>query len=137
MDKVSNTTSNKTKLREYAPSVTRIALALVFLWFGLNQIFNGPSFYGFIPSWAYFVPVQTTVLLNGIFETVFGLLLILGLFTRISAGLLALHLFGIAFSLGYNDIMIRDIGLALAATSIVLHGDDKLSIRRLFGSKIT
>lgn len=138
--------------KKYAPLVLRIGLALVFLWFGISQLVNTESFIGYIPSWIsphgaeivhehplqllHDVPIPSVhiiILANGILETVFGLFLLIGLWTRVSAAILALHLFGIAISLGYNDIMIRDLGLALATASIFLSGPDRwcLDSRRM------
>ena len=87
---------------EGAAILVRLALSVVFLWFGLNQLFDAASFMGFVPSWAYNLPVSVTtlVLFNGVFETIFGLALLLGVFVRPVAFLLALHLVGIAFSVG-------------------------------------
>lgn len=120
------------KYRNYAPIVIRIGLSLVFLWFGLNQIFDGSSFLGWLPQWVHSLPIEplTLILFNGIFETLFGVLLLIGLFTRISALVLGIHLLGIAVSLGYNDVAIRDFGLAAAVFAIFLHGHDKWSLDR-------
>ena len=126
--------------------MVRIAIALVFLWFGISQIADPESFLGYVPEWLYqqepqmmmhgfmqFIQkapnfVYTIILLNGIFETIFGALLLVGYFTRIVAFLLALHLFGIAFSLGYNDIAVRDFGLALATLSLIFSGAGEFSL---------
>ena len=72
--------------------------------------------------------VQILIMGNGLIETVFGLLLFAGLFTRLSALLLTIHLLGIAVSLGYNDILIRDLGLSLATFTVFLNGADKWSL---------
>ncbi|MBI2029510.1 DoxX family protein, partial [Candidatus Gottesmanbacteria bacterium] len=75
------------------------------------------------------VPSVHVVLMgNGIFEAAAGILLLIGLFTRVVAFIAALHLLVIAFSLGYNDIAIRDIGLAIMAFSLVFSGAGPLSI---------
>jgi hypothetical protein len=37
-------------LRTYAPSVVRYGLALVVLWFGINQITNPVEFIGYVPN---------------------------------------------------------------------------------------
>lgn len=118
------------RYKQYAPAILRLALSLVFIWFGLNQIFNQSIFIGYLPKWAFSLPFSTSVFLtiNGVFETFFGTLLLFGLFTRIVALLLSLHLFGIAFSLGYNDIAVRDIGLALAAFSVFINGPDSWTV---------
>ena len=61
---------------------------------------------------------------GGIFETFFGLLLIVGYYTRFVAAVLGFHLLSIAAGLGYNDIAVRDYGLALITFSVVLGGSD-------------
>ena len=139
MDKIKNFIGQNKK---YSVDIVRIAVSLVFLWFGINQLVNPESFLGYLPQWLYtqqgmmghmrLVQVPdfsyTLIMLNGIFESIFGFLLLAGFFTRIAAFLLALHLFGIAFSLGYNDIAVRDFGLALATASLIFSGAGELSL---------
>ena len=119
--------SNKNKYQEYSQIILRIGLSLIFLWFGLTNIFNGKVLINYLPSFAYSLPIGplTILLINGIFEVFFGLLLIIGLFTRITSLILTLHLLMIVSFLGYNDIAVRDFGLALATLSIFFHGADK------------
>ena len=116
--------------KEYSIPVARIGLAFVFLWFGLSQIFDAESFFGYVPLWAVNNPllaVSTLVFVNGIFDSLIGFLLLIGFYTRIVALMAALHLLFIAFSLGYNDIAIRDVGLAVIAVSLVFSGAGKPS----------
>lgn len=121
---------NLDKYKQYAPALVRVTISLVFLWFGLNQILDTSSWLQWLPAWAYQLPLSPTavLVLNGSFETVFGLLLLVGLFTRITALLLSLHLLGIAWTIGYNDVGIRDLGLALVTFSIFLSGSDRWSL---------
>ncbi len=129
------------KAKPYTPIVVRISIALVFLWFGINQLLVPKDFMGYLPSWViqdaagfghYFHSIimllhltpAMIIFFNGLLETVLGLLLLVGLFTRVSALLLGLHLLSIAFSLGYNDVAIRDLGLFLVSISVFLHGAD-------------
>ena len=123
---------------EGAAILVRLALSVVFLWFGLNQLFDAASFMGFVPSWAYNLPVSVTtlVLFNGVFETIFGLALLLGVFVRPVSFLLALHLVGIAFSVGYGDVFNRDLGLAAATFSVFLSGADNWCLDRRSHHKI-
>ena|SRR3989338_857751 len=133
--------------KKYSAAIIRVGVAFVLLWFGINQLVNPESFLGYIPQWLYPhdaqmqhghpmqlmhnipVPSVHTVLMgNGIFETTAGILLLIGLFTRVTAFIAALHLLVIAFSLGYNDIAIRDIGLAIMAFSLVFSGAGPLSM---------
>lgn len=136
--------------KTYAPILLRFGLSLVFLWFGLNQLINPESFLGYIPIWLYPHPAtmvhehplqslhnlpltpHVIIMGNGVFETIVGLLLLIGLFTRISALLLALHLIVIMVGLGYNDIMIRDLGLSIATVSIILNGPDSFCLDKKF-----
>jgi uncharacterized membrane protein YphA (DoxX/SURF4 family) len=139
---------NFSNWKKYSPLVLRICLALVFLWFGVSQLVNPESFLGYVPTWMYpheltmnhdhplnfmhNLPndfVHYTIMLNGAFETIFGFMLLLGYLTRISALLLSGHLVMIAFGMGYNDIAIRDLGLAVATFSVFLHGEDDWCLR--------
>tara|TARA_Y100000310_G_scaffold342814_1_gene447594 strand:+ start:10132 stop:10515 length:384 start_codon:yes stop_codon:yes gene_type:complete len=120
---------NLQKYHKYAPMLLRYGIAAVFLWFGLNQMFNTVNFIAYLPTWAMNLPIaaETFVIANGIFETVFGICLALGLWTRFSAAVLGLHLLGIIHSLGYNDVAVRDLGLFFATASIFLNGPDEWS----------
>ena len=128
---------SKMNHKEYAPIVLRISLGIVFLWFGFTNIFNHESLIGYLPEFFYSlgISLQTILLFNGIFEIIFGTLLIIGLFTRVVAFILFLHLLSITFSLGYNDVAIRDFGLALASLSISLYGADKWCLDRKLRNK--
>ncbi len=124
--------------KEYAPILLRISISLVFLWFGLIQIFDPGSMIGYLPQFTYSMPIGSLIFifLNGIFETAFGLLLLVGFYTRLSSFLLGLHLLGITFSLGYNDVAIRDFGLTLATFAIFLQGADKWCLDRKLNREI-
>jgi uncharacterized membrane protein YphA (DoxX/SURF4 family) len=71
---------------------------------------------------------EAIVLLNGGFEVVFGLLLAAGFFTRIVALILALHVFALAYEIGYNDIGVRDFVLGIATLSLCFFGPDQYTI---------
>jgi uncharacterized membrane protein YphA (DoxX/SURF4 family) len=107
-------------------TLLRIAMSGVFLWFGISQLAQPETFLGWLPAWTDLLPItpERFIVLNGAFEALFGTLLLIGIFTRAVAVLLSLHLVGIALSLGYNDVMVRDVGLALATLSIALAGPD-------------
>ncbi len=121
-------------LRNHAAIFLRYSVAFLFLWFGLNQLFDGGAWVAWLPAWIYSLPIEplTFIYVNGFFETLFGLFLFLGLFTRLSALILALHLFGIAFTLGYNDIAVRDFCLALATMAVAFYGSDSWSFDKKF-----
>jgi uncharacterized membrane protein YphA (DoxX/SURF4 family) len=132
---------NIEKYSKYSPVVLRIGISLVFLWFGINQIFFPETFLGYLPGWAIksiqmmhmqiaYVPSSAYFLiyLNGVLEVIFGTFLLLGLFTRVSSLIFSIHLAGIAITLGYNDVSIRDYGLAIAAFCVFLNGSDSISL---------
>ncbi len=124
-------------LKNYAPVITRIGLALVFLWFGVDQFLETANYVGYIPdSILQLIPIGTVtfVHLNGIFEIVFGTALLLGFYTRITALLLALHLLDILYVVWPGQIATRDFGLVVATTSIFFYGADIWSLDRYIES---
>ncbi len=112
-------------MKEAAPAVLRIGLALVFLWFGFTQL-------GDTGMWEQLIPTSITgmtglsaatlVTFNGAFEVVFGLCLLFGFFTRVSSLLLALHMISITMAVGFNAIGVRDFGLSMAAIALFMMG---------------
>lgn len=117
------------KARELAPVVLRFGIVVLFLWFGLSQVTNPAGWTAWLPAWTQQLPVAgtTLVLLNGIFETVLGIALAAGFLTRVAATLLALHLFFVAYEIGYNDIGVRDFCLAVATAAVACFGPDQYS----------
>ena len=135
------------KWKTYAPVVLRVGLSIVFLWFGITQVINPESFLGYIPEWLYphessmihehplrmmhnipSIPTHTLIMGNGFLEIIFGGLLLIGLWTRISAIVLTFHLMGIIIGLGYNDIAVRDFGLMAGTITVALYGPDKFCL---------
>ncbi|MDO8480624.1 MAG: DoxX family membrane protein [Nanoarchaeota archaeon] len=113
------------KYKPYAPIVLRIALSLVFFWFSANQLMSPSDWTGFLPGFLRSSPTpETFIIANGIFEAVFGLLLLIGIWVRPVALLLALHLFAIVFTVGFNAVGVRDFGLAFATLAVFLNGPD-------------
>jgi len=110
--------------------VLRLGLAFVFIWFGISQLANPADWTSFLPEWAASLPfsAEAFVQMNAWFEIVFAALLVLGLWTRLAALLLGLHLVGIALAIGYNSVAIRDIGLAAACFALALGGAGRFAI---------
>lgn len=123
--------------QKYGTTVVRLGIAAVFLWFGLTQFFNPQALIGYAPSFAFSLPISITqfMMLNGIFDTLVGALLAVGFFTRAVALLGAIHIAGVAISLGHNDVAVRDWGLSIAALSIALNGPDELTLDRKLSKK--
>ncbi|MEK7645302.1 MAG: DoxX family membrane protein [Patescibacteria group bacterium] len=118
-------------LPQYAPTVLRVGISLVFLWFAFQQLTNTDAWTGFVPDLAVSLSglsAETLVLFNGVFEAVFGLALLVGFYTRLAAALLSLHLFHLVFVVGYSAIGVRDFGLAVATLSIALAEVDRWTL---------
>ena len=121
----------KITMKEIAPIILRIAISLVFLWFGSQQLMNPQPWTRLVPDAAIAMTGLSPIafiLFNGSFEIVFGLCLLFGFFTRATALVLGVHLFLITLSLGLTAIGIRDFGLSLATISIFFHGMDQFSL---------
>ncbi len=126
------------KYKPLAPAIVRIGLGLVFLWFGLTQIFNGQSFLGYLPDFAkqiHLAPL-TIILLNGILDTTIGLCYTLGIFTRLTAFVAMLHLCLVVIGLGYNDIAVRDLGLIIISFSVMINGPDNWTFDTHFMGRV-
>ena len=127
--------------KNYSIVIIRISLALVLLWFGIDEIVNPENWFGYIPPGiTSIIPfdIESFILLNGIFEIIIGVLLLIGYYTRIVAFIAALHLLSITIAVGYNEIGIRDFGLTLMAVSLIFSGAGVFSLdnKKLKNSKI-
>jgi len=113
----------------------RYGLVVLFLWFGFSQVTAPNDWVSWVPIWVpsfTHLDARIVVLLNGGFEVIFGIILFLGVYVRWVAILLALHLFLIAYEIGYNDIGVRDFTLAIACISVALYDGDEWSPVRKF-----
>lgn len=120
------------KLQVIAPTVLRIGMSMVILWFSIEQFLHTQAWTAYVPDYAVsmsHLSATTLVYFNASFELVFGLLLLFGILTRISALLLSLHLFDIMFVVGYGEIGVRDFGLALALLVVFMNGPDEYCIQ--------
>lgn len=118
-------------MKKIAPTVLRIGIALVFLWFGTEQIINPNMWVGYIPeSLVSMLSLSALklVYLNGLFEIIFASALLLGYFTRFTALLLALHMLDITYVVGFDAVGVRDFGLAIATITIFMFGVDHFSL---------
>ena len=114
-------------LERFSPVVLRLGMAVVILWFGVEQVLDATHWTAYIPDSVVAMTHLSAVVLvyiNGIFELVFGALLLLGWQTRVVALLLSLHLFGIMWVVGYGEIGVRDFGLAVATFVVFMNGAD-------------
>ncbi len=130
-------TSAKPYWHNHAPTILRVAMALLFLWFGISQISDPTSWIGFVPqsiATLTHLSVNTLVMINGTAEIILGTMLLLGLCTRVVAFLLFLHLLDITFTVSLDAIGIRDLGLAIAVFIVFLNGWDYYTLDRYIRS---
>ena len=116
-------------MKSYGITIIRLGMAGVLLWFGAQQLLHSENWVGYVPEYVTSLSglsVQTVVLANGATEIAFGLMLFLGLFTRIVAFLMGVHLALIAFSLGHTAVAVRDWGLAVALFGLLFTGGGAL-----------
>lgn len=124
-------------MQKWSPFVLRIGISLVMIWFATQQFSNPSSWISYLPTWTQNLPISQIgfIYLNGWFEITFGLLMLVGFYTRIVALFLGLHLLGIAFSVGYNPTGVRDFGLSIALISIFLYGKSIWSVDQYLEKK--
>ena len=126
------------RMKSFAPVVLRVGLALVFLWFGTQQITNTAMWIRLIPQSIIDISgltAATLVHFNGAFEIVFGLCLLFGFFTRTVTLLLALHILDITFVVGFNATGVRDFGLSIATITLFLLGPHSWSLDSWFSTR--
>lgn len=116
------------KFAKHYPLVMRLSLFFVFIWFGISEIVNPVYFSGYIPAFVRALPFFNSNLFiqtHGAVLTLLSLCLIFKFYLRITGILNILMLMQIIGSLllisGFNEIVVRDIGLLGLATSIWLY----------------
>ena len=112
----------------------RIALGVFFLWFGIDKVLTPSNWLGWIPDSIFPVlpfEVAKFILLEGIIEIIVGVLLTIGLFTRVAAAVSSLQMMLIIIFIGFNEATIRDIGLLGGTISLLITGSPALSLDKL------
>ena len=84
---------------------------------------------------AFGITPNNLVMVNAFIELSLGTLLLVGLYTRIASLILAINLFVITSSFGFNDIGVRDFGLAVSTLVIFLNGIDEFGLDRILRKK--
>ncbi|HVD02568.1 MAG TPA: hypothetical protein VNF75_00250 [Candidatus Dormibacteraeota bacterium] len=118
----------------WAPTLARVTLGLVLLWFGVHELIQPSLWTGYVP-----VISQTShlalglVLFHGWVLSVLGVALVLGVMTRAAAAFSALLLLEIVLSLtftgGLSDIVARDVGVFGLAAAVFAASEQRLALR--------
>lgn len=120
------------KRSELAKAVLRIGISLVFLTFGIWQLINPSSWIGYVPGYVYGfgISILLIVILNGALDLLIGLSLVSGVYLKFFSVIGILRMLIIAFSIGFNDVFVRDIGLAIALVAVCINGKDEWCFRK-------
>ncbi|MDY6789358.1 MAG: DoxX family membrane protein [Candidatus Nanohaloarchaea archaeon] len=121
-------------LAQYSGSsytIFRSGLGLMILLSGVHQLVNPTLWTSYIAPVFANLMNQTGISgaifmqVNGVFEILFGVALVMDRYTTLAAGLVTVSMAGIIVNLGlagagYIDIIVRDIGLLLLALGVTL-----------------
>jgi uncharacterized membrane protein YphA (DoxX/SURF4 family) len=110
-----------------AQIILRIGIAIVFLWFGIDK-FVHPQYWldAWVPQSVQNLAERVGMMphdfihLNGIFEVLVGLSLATGFFIRYFAIAGALFLLAVMGFHGFNEVLVRDIGLLAGLIALAL-----------------
>ena len=118
------------RAKDFPIAILRWSLALVFFYFSFSQMINPSAWSSFVPNFLTksYLSANNIVMMNAILELTLGIFLAAGIYTRISSLVLSIHLFFIAFSIGFNPIGVRGFGLAMATLVVFLNGLDRYTI---------
>lgn len=112
-------------LSAHSPLVLRLGLALVFGWFGIDKFLHVSAWYGWIPAWLTFVPLDAFLYVLGALEVIAALLLLIGIYVRIASLACAALLIAVVLNFGINEITVRDIGLIGMALALAMLPEPK------------
>ncbi len=120
------------KLNNFSKPILRIAIGVLFLYFGLQQLISPSEWIGFVPNFVlgFGLSANTLVIFNGVVELVLGVMLLIGVYTRVVALLLFINLLIIVFSIGMNPLGIRDLILAIVTFVVFLNGRDRFCFKK-------
>lgn len=110
-------------LSQYPQLVLRLGLVVVFGVFGIDKIVHWPlgmDWTAWMPAWITFIPATPFMFATGVLETIAAIFLLIGRYVRIVALVCALLLAGLVASFGFNEIMIRDLGLLAMALALAM-----------------
>jgi len=116
------------KLSAYYPLVMRFSLAFVLGWFGINEVLDPRYWSGYVPPMIIkTAPLDVFILvqIHGVLLVILSLTLFFRFFLRIFGLLIMFTLLSIIGGLismnGFDEIVVRDIGLFGLALSIWLY----------------
>ena len=122
----------KDTLSDVAVLILRIGLASVFIYFAIDKFANIQANASIISSIGVSLNPVFVTISYGILEILIGTFLLIGLFTRITAGIGAVMLLSTIFTfwLKLQTFLPRDIGLLGAAIFLLINGGGNIGLDR-------
>jgi uncharacterized membrane protein YphA (DoxX/SURF4 family) len=123
----------------HGTTVLRVGLALVFAYFSVMQFIDPEIFTSYLPDFLQGSGASLYLYLNATLDGLLALCFAFGVFPKLAPLVGAIHLLIIALTMGFNDVAVRDFGLAMACLSLVfiheehLSGKQRVLLKRLFG----
>jgi uncharacterized membrane protein YphA (DoxX/SURF4 family) len=119
----------------WAPTVARLLLGLVLLWFGYHELVSPELWTGYVPVLsATSQAAQVLVLAHGWMLLVLAVALLGGVAPRLAAAVASMLLLEIVISLsvtgGLSDLVLRDVGVLGLAIAITGATRQRLLLRR-------
>lgn len=119
---------------KYTFPVVRIGLGTVILLAGAHKLVAPEVWTKYAAPWVItlwpegLLSFERLMVLNGVVEILFGLAILAGVYTAITAGIVALSIFAVVVDLltgaittgKHVDVLIRDVGLLALATGVTL-----------------
>src|SRR3989338_6436313 len=115
----------KTKINSFASLIethkhwgtffSRIGIAAIFLWFGLDKFVHATNWIGWVPDWMITVipiSLEKFMYVQGGIETLVGILLVVGYKVRFASLLAVITLLGVELAMlgsGQTQTMLRDL----------------------------
>lgn len=109
------------KLKTSGSILLRVGLAPVFLYAGLDSLFDPQEWIGYVPGWIGSVmPREAFLFAHGIFEIAIGAALFFGVALRPVALAALFDMAAILVLYGVDDATFRDFGLLFMALALYL-----------------
>ncbi len=103
---------------KYSNLLLRLALAVVFFWFGIDKFFH-PDYW--VNAWVpqsvsafaanFRISPVDIIYMSGVFEVLVGTSLVTNIFIAFFSSLAVLFMASIMFFHGFSEVLVRDIGL--------------------------
>jgi hypothetical protein len=107
-------------------SILRVGLGLVFGYFAVMQFLDPQSWASYVPM-AFQANAVALVYANAVLDAILAITIGLAIFPRIAPAVGCVHLLGIAVAMGFNDVAVRDFGLAMACLALVFIREEHIS----------